>query len=366
MFPHSTGVNAGILGSLLLCFGIGLASVHADDPVPVVVDIVRVGAPSNIVRMTGSVFSRRYSKLSSEVEGLVSKLMVDLGNYVSKGDVLCRMDATFAQLDADDAQARLQRTNAAAAEAQRQLDEGTRLSQERIIAESDIQTLRSQLRIAETEVRRMEILQTRAQESLKRFEIVAPFDGMIVGKETEEGEWVTRGGHALTLVELDTVFVEFLVPQSYYHRLDRGKLVRTRFESLPDRDFHGKIHGLVALASESARSFPVRIELENRDHSVVPGMSARGFFEMLSDESSSVVFVPADAIVRTPQGQSSVWVVLKGSGPEHKVEEKLIRLGRQQGTEFVLVAGDLAGGEQVVVRGNERLERGATVSIVGR
>ena len=297
---------------------------------------------------------------------MVSELFVDLGSYVSQGDVLCRLDDTFAKLDVEDAQARLQRAAAAAAEAQRQLDEGTRLSKERIIAESDIQTLRSQRRISETEVRRMEILETRARESLKRFEIVAPFDGMIVGKETEEGEWVNRGGHALTLVELDTVFVEFLVPQSYYHRLDRAKPVSTRFESLPNREFQGMIHGLVALASESARSFPVRIELANRDHSIVPGMSARGFFEMRSDESDTVVLVPADAIVRTPQGQSSVWVVSEGSGLERKVVEKFIRIGRQQGTAFVLVEGDLTGGERVVVRGNERLEEGATVTVVTR
>ncbi|MDA7510857.1 efflux RND transporter periplasmic adaptor subunit [bacterium] len=340
--------------------------VHSDDAKPVVVAPVVLGESGELLRVTGTVFSRRYSKISSEVEGLVQTLIVDRGSYVKRGDVLCEIDATFAELDSIDAGYRLQRSKAALTEAKRQLDESTRLSQEKIVAESDLLSLRSQLRIAELEVERMEILETRAKETLDRYAVTAPFDGMVVSKQTEEGEWIDRGGTALTIVELDVVFVEFLVPQSFYNLIDRQRNVAVRFEALPNQRFLGKIHGVIALASESSRSFPVRIELSNPDHAIAPGMSARGVFQSVSAGDDQAILVPTDALVRTPNGRHSVWVVSDLKADSTVAVERVIELGPRKENQFVVASGDLKPGEFVVVRGNERLASGESVRVVER
>jgi RND family efflux transporter MFP subunit len=339
---------------------------HSDNAKPVVVAPVVLGESGELLRVTGTVFSRRYSKLSSEVEGLVQRLIVDQGTYVKRGDVLCQIDATFAELDSKDAGYRLQRSKAALTEAKRQLDESIRLSLEKIIAESDLLSLRSKLRIAELEVARMEILETRARETLNRYAVTAPFDGMVVSKQTEEGEWIDRGGTVLTIVELDVVFVEFLVPQSFYHSIDRQRKVAVTFEALPSQRFSGKIHGVIALASESSRSFPVRIELSNSEHAIAPGMSARGVFRSVSAGDDQAILVPTDALVRTPSGRHSVWVVSDLKADSTVAVERVIELGPRQENQFVVAGGDLKPGEFVVVRGNERLASGDLVRVVKR
>ena len=352
-------------GSLFLWLGLSsIAAAASDEIKSVVVSPLVKGERADIFRVTGSVFSRRYSKLSSEVEGLVSRVVPEIGAYVRAGDVICHIDETFAQLDLRDAAFRRERAAAALAEAKRQYDEGIRLSQEKIVAESDLATLKSNTRIAESELRRAEILETRSQALLDRFTIRAPFDGMVVSKGTEEGEWITRGGTAVTMVELDAVFVEFLVPQGFYHRLDRARPVEIQFEALPGRTFSGSLHGVVALASESSRTFPVRVELKNSDHAIAPGMSARGSFWTQASEEKNPVLVPSDAIVRTPDGSRSVWVVEVGEGEERIAVERSVELGSRQGSAFVVKSGLLAEGEQVIVRGNERLTNGERVKVV--
>jgi membrane fusion protein, multidrug efflux system len=352
--------------SFIVCFVALNLSANADEAKPVVVAPVILGESGEVLRVTGTVFSRRYSKLSSQVEGLVQRLIVDQGTYVKRGDVLCQIDATFAELDSKDAGYRLQRSKAGLTEAKRQFDESIRLSQEKIVAESDLLSLRSKLRIAELEVERMEILETRASETLDRYTVTAPFDGMIVSKQTEEGEWIDRGGTALTIVELDVVFVEFLVPQSFYHSIDRQRKVAVTFEALPRQRFLGEISGVIALASESSRSFPVRIELPNPDHAIAPGMSARGFFHSGSAGDEQAILVPTDALVRTPDGRHSVWVVSDLKAASTVAVERVIELGPRQENQFVVAGGDLKPGESVVVRGNERLVSGDFVRVVER
>ena len=352
------------------CFILCLLSlsqpVLSEDAKPVIVAPVILGERGDSIRVTGSVFSRRYSKLSSEVEGLVRRVIVDVGTYVKQGDVLCEIDSTFAELDSEDTGFRLQRSKAALAEATRQFDESIRLSREKIVAESDLQSLRSALRIAELEVKRMEILETRAKETLDRYTIRAPFDGMVVSKQTEEGEWIARGGTAVTMVELDVVFVEFLVGQAFYHQIDRQKEVTVVFEALPDQRFTGSIHGVIALASESSRSFPVRVELSNADHAIAPGMSARGIFQTGSDGTETAILIPADAVVRTSNGRDSVWVVSDLGDEAATTAERVLELGARREGRFVVESGDLKPGEFVVVRGNERLAEGDAVRVVER
>ena len=339
-------------------------SLQGADAKPVVGEPVTRGPRIETLRLTGSVFSRRYSKLSAEVEGLVRHLRVDKGDFIGEGEVFCEIDPTFARLDAEEADARVERSKAALAEARRQYDEGIGLSRERIIAESDLQALTSQLRLAELEVKRTLILQQRSRETLDRYELRAPFSGMVVSKQIEEGEWVPRGGTAVTMVELDRVFAEFLVPQAFYHRLERDLAVTIRFEAIPQREFHGPIGSVVALAGESSRSFPVRIELDNPEHLIAPGMSARGLFPLHAEGVKEAVLVPADAVIRSVEGNETVWVVNKGNGAVATVEERSVRTGVRQGNRVEMVSGSLSPGETVVIRGNERLVAGDSVRVM--
>ena len=366
MFPLSRIVATGLIALISVLSALLPSQARADQATPVVVSAIQQGEGGDALRLTGSVFSRRYSKLSAEMAGLVRQLVPELGAYIKQGDLVCRIDDTFAALDVKDAGFLRQRATAALAEARRRYDEAVRLSKDKIVAETDIEALQSFVRISESELLRAELQESRAKEILDRYQIRAPFDGMVVSKQTEEGEWIDQGGAALTIVELDSVFVEFLVPQSFYHQIVRKRDVQISFEAIPDRRFSGAIHGVVALAGEGARSFPVRVELSNLDHAIAPGMSARGVFQTGEGVEQSVVLVPADAVVRTPEGRHSVWLVDDVFGKPVLAEERIVDLGSRQGNAFVLKAGDLNAGDLVIVRGNERLVEGQLVEVIIR
>ncbi len=328
---------------------------------------VMAGKTDQVLRLTGSAVSPRYAKLSAEVAGLVRELTVDQGASIEAGQTLCRIDATFATLALDEAAAQVQRQEAAVAEAERQYSEAERLSREQIVPASELASLRSQSRMAQSALRQAEIAHTRAQEQLQRHELKAPFSGVVISKQTEVGEWIDRGGTAVTVVEVDRLFVEFLVPQGYYNRLDRNREVRLEFDARPGQVLRGRLESVTAFAGEASRSFPVRVLLENSDRTLAPGMSARCQLPLQSAKGGRGLLIPVDAVVRRPDGQTSVWVVKTDAGSNQgRAVRTSVAVSARRGNRVELVSGGLELGQWLVVRGNERLADEQSVRVVER
>ena len=125
--------------------------------------------------------------------------------------------------------------------------------------------------------------------------------------------------------------------------------------AIPSRTFPGEVEAIVPLADRLARTFPVKVRLANTRHSILPGMAARASVPLPSPEAS--LAVPSDAVVRTETG-FLVYVVREGKAALVPVKPGISEEG------LIEVRGELSEGEQVVVRGNERLRPGAPVEIV--
>ena len=100
--------------------------------------------------------------------------------------------------------------------------------------------------------------------SSRKHTIRAPFDGWVVQRFTEKGQWVARGGLVARIAELDTVEIEVRVPESSIGTLREGADVRLEFDAAPDHAWIGSIARIVPQADLLSRSFPVKIRLENR------------------------------------------------------------------------------------------------------
>jgi multidrug efflux pump subunit AcrA (membrane-fusion protein) len=136
--------------------------------------------------------------------------------------------------------------------------------------------------------------------------------------------------------------------------------VTVRIDAFPGREFAGRVAATVPVKDPVARTFLTRIEWDDGDLSIGPGMSGRAVFVIRSGDA--VVQVPRDAVVRFPDGSAKVWT-LADDGGRLIATSREVTLGESL-TEIAQVTKGIEAGARIVVRGNEGLEEGQEVRLL--
>lgn len=344
---------------LLVAFSLVAGSLARAAAAPVVVGLSERQAVTEEVPITGTVTSPRVARLSTEVAGLVSEVLVDAGAHVEAGAVLVRLDDTLAALAVEGAEAASLQAREEVADARRRLRDAERLATSRGIAETEVEARRSEVRadLANLNLREAEL--RREQERLRRHAIEAPFAGVISRKLTEAGEWVTPGDQVLELIADRGLRIDFQVPQAYFPRIDRRTRIEVRLDALPGQRLNMAVGEMVPVSDPTARSFLVRVYPGDEGLPLTPGMSASGLLRLST--GTEAVVVSRDALLRHPDGRVTVWVV-EPDGEAVTVSERLIQTGLAFDGRVVVTEG-LDAGVRVVVEGNEALRPGQPITI---
>lgn len=356
----SRSTGAACLCALLLAAGFTWGQDNRAVPVKV---MRPVAAPVyEELPLTGSVTTRRLSRLSPEVAGLVARLYVDEGDDVRQGDALLELDRDIAVIDRARAVAQVTEAQARLKEASRQQDEAARLVEKRHIPPTRHEAAQAVVAMARAALERLEKELERQEELVRRHTVSAPFDGVITRKMVEQGEWVKIDTPLFELVEINRLRVNVPVPQFYFDDVQLGTPVRLTFDAYPDRDFPAAVTMKVPVSSETARTFPVRIDIDNSGRLVAPGMSVRVVFRIGGGGAEESLLLSRDAVVREPDGSESVWVVQAGA-EGMKARQVAVSTGRAYRGSVEILSGNVHPGDHVVVRGNEILRQGQLVEI---
>jgi len=346
-----------LLAGLCLC-----AAAAAQEPAaPVVVAQAEHQAVTEEVPISGTVSSPRVAQLSPEVAGLVEQVLVEAGNRVEAGAVLVRLERTLAKLALEAAEAATEQAREELSDAQRRLNDARSLVKSRGIAETEIRARESEVRADAATLRLRMAQQRREEERVRRYEISAPFAGVISRKLTEVGEWVMPGDEVLELIADSGLRIDFRAPQGLFPRIDNDSVIEVRLDALPERPVPARIGQIVPISDPRARTFLVRVYPMEPDLPLTPGMSAAGLLKLQTGDRA--VVVSRDALLRHPDGRITVWVV-EGGGATATVRERRVETGLAFDGRVAILSG-LEVGTRVVVEGNEALQQGQQVSIRG-
>ncbi|WP_455199752.1 efflux RND transporter periplasmic adaptor subunit [Kaarinaea lacus] len=325
----------------------------------VIVDQAQTQAVIKQVPLTGTVTSPKVARLSSEVNGQVNTISVDIGDKVKKGHTLLQLDREIEALNLKAFEAATLQAREELAEAKRRYESGKRLRKQSGISKEEIDQRLAELKIAEAALQHRQAAEQKQQAVVNRHTIRAPFSGIISEKLTEVGEWVETGKPVLTLIAMDELRIDFQVPQELYTQINGNSLISITLDALPGKKLTGKIDALVPVSDPDARTFLVRSKLTNSNINMTPGMSAQGMLRLNTGKSG--VVVSRDAIMRYPDGRVTVWVINFDSEVP-KVSEQRVKVGHSFDGKISIVEG-LQGDAIVVVEGNEALKEGQTVRI---
>lgn len=326
---------------------------------PVVVGAVERGVEVREMEITGSVTAKRQARLSARTAGLVRDMKVDAGDVMKAGDVLMELDDELAGLAVERVAAEREQAELEVTEARRLEEEVRDLAKSGAFSRSEADTRVTNLRLKQAALKRSDFQEREQRAILERHQLVAPFDGVISRKLTEAGEWVTEGTPVVELVETKGVRMDVQVPQEWVGRLRGNVKVRVRLDAYPERELPGKVGVAVPVKDPVARTFLVRIELEDAEGLAAPGMSGKALFAIEGEKE--VIRVPRDAVVRFSDGTAQVWAVVNEGGQD-VAKARVVKVVNSLGS-LVEVSEGLDGGERVVVRGNESLRDGMPVAV---
>lgn len=311
------------------------------------------------LNLTGTLTSPNTARLSPDVEGRLVAIDVDAGHRVQAGDTLFKLDDELARLELQQAVAAEHEAKANLADAERRLEEVQVLVQQQSFPESEARSLATQVERNRAVLERRRAERAHAAAMLERYELKAPFDGVIASRNADLGERVDPDSDVLRLVAVDRLQLDLQVPQGYFRRIGRDTPVTVKVDALKGEAFQASVARIVPVSDPNARTFLVRAYLDNSEGHMTPGMSVRAVLRIGTGRNGLVV--PRDALIRYPDGRTVVWVA-EGEGGKRTVDQRLVETGLSFDGNIEVVKG-VSEGEPVVVRGNETLQQGQEVRV---
>lgn len=231
---------------------------------------------------------------NSLLSGIVTSVHFNLGDKVNKGQVLAELKST----ELTGYQSDISNTNAQLQLAREKLKTVKSLYDDGIASQKELVEAQSELSVLQSELRRHESNMSLYSGSASRgtFQIKAPETGYITAKEINPGMQISPdSGPLFTVSDLNDVWVMANIYASNIQNIYSGMEVQIRTISYPDQVFKGKITTLAHVLDNETKVLKARIELQNPDFRLKPGMIAD--ITALRHSGGSMICIPVAAIV---------------------------------------------------------------------
>lgn len=297
----------------------------------------------------------RIAHVSPRIPGRVSSVNAFLGDKVTRGEVLAELDSIeLGQAKAEYLKAKADLEVARANFKREERLYGREITSEKeyldargefLRAEAALNTSRETLRLlglSDADVKEISWTQRKSPPSL--FPLTAPFDGTIIEQHTVLGELIAPENNAYTIADLTHLWIQLDVYEKDLRHVGEGKTVDVMVDAWPGEKFTGEVTYVSDVLDESTRTVRARVEIENEDRRLKPGMFASALIS-IPGEGGEALTVPSAAVQRV-RGKPTVFV-REGEGV---FEAREITAGRESGG-YVEVLSGVSQGDTVVTEG---------------
>ncbi|MBU5255531.1 MULTISPECIES: efflux RND transporter periplasmic adaptor subunit [Tissierella] len=356
--------------------------VVAEPLKPVKIMEVKTQDYSDDIEISGNVKPAQLVKQGFKVAGVVGNIYVKEGDRISEGQALMSLNPHDYELGVIAAQAQYDSLNMQLSSKidssinqakanldfiKTQLDRVRRLHEKGAVATKTVEELEVSLVVAENkykealdaketseaQLRQAGAALELAQSQLSDTVIHSPIDGTVVKQIFEVGETIAPGYPAFVLGRLDTLEVEVGVPDNLIDNIKVGEKVKLFIYGI-DKELEGAISNIDATADLETRTFGVKIDIDNKDGDIKPGMIANVVINM---DKVTTIIVPIDSVV-DDANKSTIFVYDENA---KTVSKREVKVGAVFGDHIQIVEG-LKDGELVVIHGQFGLLEGEEVN----
>ncbi len=280
-------------------------------------------------------------ELLAKIGGSVEEVIVREGDMIKKGQILALIEETDYMIVRNAAQAAHNLAKANCSRSETLYDKGLIPTAELDVAKTEMETTKSALNDAEL--------------NLARCTIKAPMAGVIERLDAKVGLLLAVSDPIAKILEVDRVKAVIGIPESDVAAVRNLSEVEVTLQALGSRRVTGTKHFLSSSSESVARLYQLELALDNKDHSILPGMFVRA--EVVKQMVPKTVSVPVYSVV-TRNDEQYVFVAEAG-----KAMKRPVSLGIMEGWRVQLTKG-VNFDEQVLVEGHRDVESGDAIKVI--
>ena len=275
------------------------------------------------------------NNIAPQTAGRISRILVDVGDNVKKGQVVAEMDQT--QL----AQIELQLKNN-----ETEYNRLKELYEVGGLSKSDLDAIEMAYNVSKTQYNNLKENAT----------LVSPINGVITARNYDAGDMYAMSAPIYTVEQIVPVKLLVGISETDYTKVKKGDSVEITADALPGQTFNGKVRKIYPTVDPATRTFTVEVVIDNGNSVLRPGMFARAKVNFGMNNS---VVIPDVAVVKQQgSGERFVYVL----NEDNTVTYQKVVLGRRMGAEYEVLEG-ISDGAKIVTGGMIRLKDGIKVIV---
>lgn len=340
-----------IVGSLVGVKGLQImALIEAGESMPepeetVAAHYVEVRNIEQSIAALGTVTPVSGVDIAADAPGVVREIAFRSGEVVRYGQLLVQLDVAVEKAELASAEASVRLADVS-------LERARDLYRKEAIPRADLDAAEANQAQAKARVEAMKA-------TIDRKTIRAPFDGQLGVRRVQLGQFLNSGSPVVSLQSMESVYVDFSLPQQRLSLLETGMAVRVHSDAFPDEIFEGELTTIEPAVDGRTRNLRLQASFENSDYRLRPGMFVR--VEVVLPEEESVKLIPATSVLAAPYGDS-IFVVQERDDGAQIVRQRFVRLGWNVG-DYVVIEEGVEEGDLVVSDGAFKLRNDLKVRI---
>ncbi len=318
--------------------------------------VLKKGEVNPLQEFVGTLSFEKKSVLAAQNSGLVKKINFKVGQKVKKNKILIQIDADVLNAQIKASKASLKTSKDEEVNSSKDYNRYKALLDSKSITqkEYDDALLKSNSSSNNVMVKTSSLKELELQSSKKS--IKAPYDGIIVKKSINLGEWVNAGTPLATIVNINKADIVFNIPLSFVKGLNIGENYDITLDKKPIK---AKLVAVIPNGDKLTRTFPVRFSAKIKDIFVFDGQSAK--VSLAKNAKTNAFMLQRDSVIKR-FNQNVIFYI----NEESKAMMIPVQIIAYAGSKVAIKAKGLVEGMNVVSKGNERIFPNQTVKIINK
>ena len=286
---------------------------------------------------TSNVEAYATNNIVSQTAGRIVSINAEVGNKVSKGQLLAKMD------DVNLVKTRMQFVNDST-----ELARITELYNIGAVSQADYDLAKLSLEITKKTYNNL----------LENTYLRSPINGVVTARNYDKGDMYSMALPIFVVEQITPVKMLVNISESLFTQVHKGMEFNITVDAYPNEVFKGTVNLLYPTINSATHTFPVEVICENKDQRLRPGMFARVTATFGTNHS---VVVPDVAVVKQ-QGSGEHFIYVLNA--DNTVTYTKVELGRRLGNRYEIISG-IKEGDKIVTEGQVRLKNGVSVEVKG-
>lgn len=319
-------------------------------PASVTAAEVRTGMVAPQSEFIATIFYQEISETASEISGLASDVRFEEGLRVKKGQILVTLGSDILRKQLQAAKLKYEQVLSELEIARIDLKRRQKLYEKKSISQQAYDDNKYRVIGSEKHAASLNAEVEQLEIELEKKIIRAPFDGVVIKRYVDRGEWISEGETVAEIGKDDVIDIVAQLPEKIIQYVKIGMQVQATANG---NQFSGTVIAVVPKGDVSTRTFPVKIRTPNQ-FSLIEGMSAK--VTLPTGEIKKTLIVPRDAVI-SQFGRTVVFLA-----QDSKATMLPVQVIGFEGLDAGVASPGLKEGMLVIVEGNERLRNGQDVA----